>query len=309
MRKFLIVCSLWLGLTAGVFATETFTLTDGSSVAGDIVKSDDATVMIHTTSDAYSTVPWGQFSQDTLKQLAANPKYKPYAEPFIEPTAPVRSAKSEIHVTAPARMASPEGLHPSIIGGLLHSSLGLFLLLVIYVANLYAAYEVAVVRGKPVPLVVAVSVLLPIIGPIIFLSQSMTSQSAPEEAVVEEPLPGETPKVPVPGAPQPQDEVQIESASWKAEEARRKAAEPQIFNRGKFTFNKRFIETKFAGFVGEPKGEGKKFAMELKTGKGTFAVECIKQVGLAEAILETPNGQVSVSFADIQEIKLTPKTV
>ena len=47
--------------------------------------------------------------------------------------------------------------------------------------------------------------------------------------------------------------------------------------------------------------------MEIKTLKGTLAVECIKQVGANEAILETPTGQLTVPFADIQEIKLTPK--
>jgi hypothetical protein len=47
--------------------------------------------------------------------------------------------------------------------------------------------------------------------------------------------------------------------------------------------------------------------MEIKTLKNVFAVECIKQVGANEAMLETPTGQVSVPFADIMEIKLTPK--
>jgi hypothetical protein len=87
-----------------------------------------------------------------------------------------------------------------------------------------------------------------------------------------------------------------------------KKPQPQVFSRGKFTFNKRFIETKFAGFIGEPKGDAKTFTMEIKTLKETIAVECIKQVGATEAILETPNGQVTVPFADIQEIKLNPKT-
>ena len=72
--------------------------------------------------------------------------------------------------------------------------------------------------------------------------------------------------------------------------------------------NKRFIETKFAGFIGEPKGDATNFTMEVRTLKETIAVECIKQLGATEAILETPNGQVTVPFADIQEFKLTPKS-
>ena len=96
-------------------------------------------------------------------------------------------------------------------------------------------------------------------------------------------------------------------ASWQPSQEEKKP-QAQVFSRGKFTFNKRFIETKFAGFIGEPKGDAKNFNMEIKTLKETIAVECIKQVGAAEAILETPNGQLTLAFSDIQEIKLNPKT-
>jgi hypothetical protein len=306
VRKFLIFLSLWLGLTAGVFAAETLSLADGTSFSGDIVKFDDYDAMIHTTTDSYTNITWPQFSQDTLKQLAANPKYRSLAEPFILPTATERPPKPEIKTKYEQTVRLPE--HPSILGGLFQSSLGLFILLVIYGANFYAAYEVAVVRGKPVPLVVGLSAVLPIIGPIIFLAQPI--QSAPvEETAPEEAAPG------APGAPAPgggpaaaHDEIQIVSASWQQPQEEKKP-QPQVFSRGKFTLNKRFIETKFAGFIGEPKGDALKFSMEIKTLKATIPVECIKQVGAAEAILETPTGQVTVPFADILEFKLTPKPV
>lgn len=304
MRKFLILLSLWLGLTASVFAAETLSLTDGTSVSGDIVKFDDNGVMIHASSEIYTNIQWSRFSQDSLKQLAKDPKYQGYVEPFIEPTGSARPPRPEIKVNPVARMERPE--HPSIFGGLVHSSVGLFILLVIYAANLYAAFEVAVVRGKPIGTVVGLSAVLPLIGPIIFLAQPVKEvEVAPEE------LPGEgTPTGAAPGsaAPgSPEEEIQIVSASWQPSQEEKKP-QPQVFSRGRFTLNKRFIETKFAGFIGEPKGDAKNFTMELKTLKETIAVECIKQIGATEAILETPNGQVTVPFADIQEIKLNPKT-
>ena len=94
--------------------------------------------------------------------------------------------------------------------------------------------------------------------------------------------------------------------SWQPAQEEKKP-QPQIFSRGKFTLNKRFIETKFAGYIGEPRGDAKNFTMEIKTLKETIIVECIKQVGATEAILETPHGQLTLPFADIQEIKLNPK--
>ena len=303
MRKFLILFSLWLGLAASAVAAETWTLTDGTSVSGDVVsgKIDDNGVMIHTTADAYTTFAWSKFSQDALKQLSANPKIKPFVDPFINPTESERPPKPEIKVHPVTRMALPE--QPSIFGGLVHSSVGLFILLVIYAANLYAAFEVAVVRGKPIGAVMGLSAVLPIIGPIVFLTQPM--KAPPTE---EEPAGEGAPGAGAPGAPP--EEIQIVSASWSSSASpEEKKPQPQVFSRGKFTFNKRFIETKFAGFIGEPKGDAKNFTMELKTLKDTLAVECIKQVGTTEAILETPNGQVTVPFADIQEIKLNPKAV
>jgi len=82
----------------------------------------------------------------------------------------------------------------------------------------------------------------------------------------------------------------------------------QVFARGKFTFNKRFVETKFAGFIGELKGDAKTFSMAIKTLKETVTVECIKQTGTTEAIVETPNGQITIAYTEIQEVILTPKT-
>ena len=309
MRKLFIFTSLWLGLTAGVYAAETFALVDGTSFSGDIVKFDDHDAMIHTSADTYTNIAWPQFSQDTLKQLSANPKYRQAAEWFIEPTAAEHAPEPRITVKPVERMTLPE--HPSIFGGLLHSSLGLFILLVVYAANLYAAFEVAVVRGKPIGAVMGLSAVLPIAGPVIFLSQPV---KAP--ATEEVPADGTAPNGPeaggaAPGAAAPapgNEDIQIVSASWNPSQEEKKP-QPQVFARGKFTLNKRFIETKFAGFIGEPKGDAKNFTMELKTLKDAIAVESIKQVGASELILETPTGQMTVPFGDIQEVKLIPKPV
>lgn len=299
MRKFLIVLSVWLGLSAGVFAAETLTLANGASVSGDIVKFDDYGAMVLTPDDTTATYAWPKFSQDTLKQLATNPKIRPYVSPFINPTP---AAKPKILVNPPQRLAMPA--HPSLLGGMVHSSLGWFILLLIYAANLYAAFEVAVLRGKPIGMVMGLSAVLPIAGPVIFLSQPIQT-AAPVEEPPAEAAPGEpAPAAPDPGAPQ--EEIQIVAASWHPSQEEAKP-QPQVFARGKFTLNKRFIETRFAGFIGEPKGDAKNFTMQIKTLKDTIAVECIKQVGATEVILETPNGQVTVPFGDIMEFKLIPK--
>jgi ribosome maturation factor RimP len=298
VRKLLFIFSLALAVAFGAAAAESLTLTDGSTQAGDIVKFDDNGLMLRGAGDAYVNVPWGKLSQDSLKHLAENPKFKPLVEVFIEPDASARPAKPEIHVGQVTRMERPA--RPSLFGGLFGSPVGLFLLLVLYAANLYAGYEISIVRARPAVQVIGLSAVLPIIGPVVFLAMPMKVEAPVEE--VEHAAPAGTAAA---AAQRPPEEIQVAEASWKNDE---KKAEPQVFARGKFTFNKRFIETKFVGYFGTPRGEALKFTMEVKTASAQFAVARIMQVSATEVIFETAQpAQVTVPLNDIMEIKLTPK--
>jgi hypothetical protein len=296
---FLLVLTLVVSLRAPAAEPVTLTMADGLSLSGDIIKFDDNGVLLRATGDVYTNLPWGRFSQETLKQLTANPKIRPLVEVFIEPDVAQRPAKAEIQVNPVKRLERPA--NPSLFGGLVGSPLGLFVLLVVYLANLYAAYEVAIIRARSPLQVIGAAAVLPIIAPAIFLAMPIKVEKPAETG--EE---GGDPDAP--GAPK--DEIKIVDSSWKQaeEEQKRKAAEPQIFARGKFTFNKRFVETKFAAFVGQPAAAALKFTMHVKSGQGEFTVERIAQVGATDAIFETvERGQVTVPFADIVEIKLSPK--
>jgi ribosome maturation factor RimP len=283
----------------GALAAETLTLTDGSTQSGDIVKFDDNGLMLRGAGDAYVNVPWGKLSQDSLKQLTANPKIKPLVEVFIQPDASARLAKPEIQVNAVTRLERPA--QPSLFGGLFGSPVGLFILLVLYSANLYAAFEVSVIRARPAIQVIGLSAVLPIAGPVIFLAMPMRVEKPAEENDFAAPA-----GTAGAAAQRTPEEIQIVEASWRKEE---KKPETQVFARGKYTFNKRFVETKFAGFVGEPKGDALKFSMEVKTAAAQFAVERIMQVAATDVIFETTQpAQVTVALNEILEIKLIPKT-
>ena len=289
-----------LALTLRLTAAEpvTLTLTDGAALSGDIVKFDDNGVLLRATGDVYTNLAWAKFSQATLKQLTANPKLKPLVEPFIEPDVSQRPPKAEIQITPVKRMELPA--NPSLFGGLVKSPVGLFVLLMVYLANLYAGFEISVVRARPALQVVGLSAILPIVGPAIFLAMPMYVPKPTEEMVEA----GDGKPIP-PGGISPTEEIKIVDASWKKDE---KKVESQVFARGRFTFNKRFVETKFAAYVGTPVGEGLKNTMSVKSGQGVFTVERIAQVGATDVIFETvERGQVTVPLADIQEITLTPK--
>jgi hypothetical protein len=296
VRIAILLLCLCLTVLSSSSRAETYSFADGGAVSGDMLKFDDNGMLIKTSGDVYTNVAWARFSQNTLKQLSQNPKLRGLVEVFIEPDRSQRAPQAEIKVNPPVRLEFPAS--PSLLGGFFKSSVGLFLLLAIYFANLYAAYEISIIRARAIGQVVGLALVLPIIAPIIFVILPMPpepEEEAPEEAAQE------TRK---PGAAKPSGEsVEVVEAQRRPE----KKAEPQVFSRGKFTFNKRFVETKFASYVGELKPDAAKFSMSLKTGAGQFSVERIAQVGATEAIFETTNGQIVVPFGDIHEIVLTPR--
>ena len=297
MRKFLscvVLCFVFAALAA---RADTLKLANGSTLTGDILKSDDNGLMVHAEGDTYTNIAWGRLSQETLRTISADPKIKVFADPFIEPTETERPP-AQIQVNPTVRLDRPA--HPSVILGVVTSPLGLFILLVIYGANLFAAYEISLVKARTPAQVMGVSAILPIIGPIIFVYLPMYVEKTPEELAEEQPFPE--------GEATPEQIQVVELAQAEEHKEKEKKLEPQIFPRGKYTFNKRFVETKFANFSGVPKGEALKYTMEVKTSKDQFAVDQIMQISNTDVMFDTAGrGQLTVQLADIQEIKLNPK--
>jgi len=289
--------AICLILVAAGSRSETVTLVDGASLSGDILRFDDNGLMLRLPDNSYTNLEWSQFSQDSLKDLSQNAKIAPLVEPFIVPTEPQRPAQAQITVSPVKRLIRPA--NPSLIGGVVQSPVGLFVLLVLYAANLVAAYEIALFKLRKPGEVMGLSAILPLIGPIIFLVIAEKAATP----VAEEPT--EAVMAPAGTVDNPQVEVPILEHTHKTEE---KKPEPQVYARGKFTLNKRFVETKFAGFIGQPKGEALQFNMELKTAKEQLAVDRILQVTVTEVVLETvQRKQVKVLLTDILEIKLIPR--
>ena len=284
---------------------DSFSLVDGSSVAGDIVTFDDFGVKFRTPDGNYTDrVPWAKFSQDSLKQLANNPKIQPLVEPFIEPPGSARPQKPEVKIHEVTRLARPPA--QSFFGALLSSSVGLFAIFLVYAANIYSGFEIAVFRARPKALVMGVAAVLPIVGPIIFLS--LPTQIVPVSAEELAQAAADPATFAMPGQP----------VGEGGEPVAGEAADPgkpavQVFQRGQFTFNRRFFETKFSGYFGVVRhGADKNQTLLVKTGGGQFVVERITRISANDVHLEVVQGgvlqEVMLPFAQIQEIQLQPKT-
>ncbi|MFZ0828136.1 MAG: hypothetical protein WAO02_11995 [Verrucomicrobiia bacterium] len=304
---------LWLCSVFIAAGADTFPLTDGTSMTGDVISYNDNGVVFRLDVDKYSErVPWTKFSQDALKQLSSvNPKIKLLAEPFIESPPAERAKKSEATVHEVSRLDLPP--RSSLFGALFSSSVGLIALMLIYAANLYAAYEIAVCRARPLAMVMGVSVVLPILGPIIFLAMPVPV-AAPEPVAQEAAAASQTFAVPGSAAPAAAG-IHIVEASWQGKTAAAPDAganEPQVFQRGQFTFNRRFFETKFSAFFALIRREAdKNLVLTVKTGRANMVVERITRIATNEMHVEITAGagkqEVMVPFAEVVEVQLKTK--
>jgi hypothetical protein len=315
-----LIAALAVLLTA-VASAATFKLNDGTTVTGDLIESgsNDASALIGVGDGKYERVAWGQFSQEDLKafmtKFAGNKKIIEAVEPFIEVTQEERAKKTEVTikpadpvVTAmQAERAEPKS---SLIGSLFKSGLGWFLVLLVYGANIFAGYEIAIFRARPVPLVAGLAAIpfLGFISNIVFLAlPTYVAKKSAADLAFEEQLAAEPQTFAVPGAAEAAAEAAAQ-AEAKAQQAA-SGPPPETFARGQFTFNKRFFETKFPNFFGiARREEDRKKTLVFKTSKGEFIAQRITRIASSDIHIQVErNGatmEVQLQFVEIQEITL-----
>ena len=314
MRKihFLVVLSLLCGLLSGIAHAATFKLADGRTLTGDLVEtgSNDANALINVGDNKYERVAWGQFSQDDLKgfmeKFAGNKKITEAVEPFIEVSAEERAKVTEVTIKPVPRLDQPP--KGSVIGSLFQSGLGIFLLVLIYAANVYAGYEISIFRAQSTPLVAGLAAI-PILGfvsNIIFLSMPTHVQKKTEEDLAFDAQQAETTTFAMPG----QEAAAEEAAAAEAGHAKPAAAKVEVYSRGQTTFNKRFFETKFSNFFGViRRDEDKGKQLIFKTTKGEFIAQRITRITPGEIYIQAERGggasvEMALHFPEIQEVSL-----
>ena len=298
-------CAVWLLCLVGwpllAQTTVTLKLEDGGTVAGRVISFKDQYVQLATDSGGgaavYTNVSWSRLSQDSLRQLAANRSAAPYANIFLDPPPQEKSTVTakKITIKDPPRLDRPKG------GSLFASPVMLMVLLFVYAANVYAGYEIAIFRQWPPALVAGLAAVLPFIAPIIFLSMP-THRHHVEEAPVEH-------------APIPLEEapVLVEEAAPVVEQSTGPVLPPAIvYARGQFTFNRRFFETKFAGFLKMVPGEAERDrVIHIKSARGEFTGQRLSKIEPNEFYLQIRKGtateDVMIPFTEVFEITVKHK--
>jgi hypothetical protein len=160
-----------------------------------------------------------------------------------------------------------------------------------------------------------------VIGPIIFLS--MGTKLAPETTW--EPTaagaPAGEPGAETGSAADAVNPMQAEGAAHPtslhishAEPAKEASNVPAAtrYQRGQFTFNRRFFETKFPGFFGVVRREAERdLVLEIKSARGQYISQRISRIAANDLHLQVQKGaaseEVMIPFQDIQEIVMRHK--
>ena len=300
---------------------DTFKLTNGQSVTGEVLPTtaNDQGVQIKVGEGDYQRVPWNNFSQDDLRVFVKNQRMEPFVEPFIEISQAEKIKKTEVNIKTPPRLERPA--RQSLIAALFSSTLGIFILLVLYAATIYAAFEVAVFRAQPPGLVCGLAAIpfAGVLSPIIFLS--MPTRMGQTAAEMREEAAAAPPAEPIAqGTSAPVDDVnpmagQAEHPSGlklAAEPAKPQLPEPVTYPRGQYTFNRRFIETKFPGFFSTVRREAERdMVLVFKTSRGEYVGQRISRIAASDLHLEVHRGaateEVLIPFQEIQQIQLKHK--
>jgi hypothetical protein len=301
----LMVVGLWacLWFVAGVRAL-TFEYADGTKIEGDIIQGKPEFLQIRVEGNRYEKLAWDKLSQATLKRLAEDPKLKPLIEPYLEMMEDATIKKTEVVIKPVPRLERPA--KGSLLGALVGSSVGLIVLLLVYGANIYAGYEISIMRAYPAAMVCGIAAVAPIIGPVIFLCLPTKMKAA-----VEEVLPDATPPV-VSAEADPDTAPKVGRGGLTiahTQTAPAAAAEAQVFKRGQFTFNRRFIETKFSGFFGVVRREAEKdLVLLIKSARGEFIATRITRIASNDLHADVHRGaasqEVQIPFSEILEIQI-----
>jgi hypothetical protein len=298
--------SVWVFLLAGwsllAQTPETLKLVDGGTVVGRVVGPKDQflQVAIDTggTTPTITNVYWARLSQETLRDLMKNRSAAPFAAIFLDPPQQQKRAATvkKLNVKPPPRLDRPQG------GSLIASPVMVVLLLIIYAANIYAGWEIGVYRQWPAAMVAVVSAVLPIIGPAMFLA--MPTRRHREEAPVE--------MAPVEHAAPVMEEAAPAPVEQPVHLAQPAVPQAIVYPRGQFTFNRRFFETKFAGFLKMVPGEAERDkVINVKSARGEYTGHRLSKVEPNELFLQIRKGtateDVMIPYSEILEVQIKHK--
>jgi len=296
---------VWAGLVLARGAG--FPLTDGTTLEGEPISFDARGVVVKKADGSFAPrVGWTNFTQEALKELAKQPKAKTFAEPYLEIDENDTEKKPVLEIK-PKNLRRLERPDPKAgWGSMFGSPVTLTLFILLWAGNIYAGWEVGIFRNYPPPLVAGLAAVLPVLAPVIFICLPPRLQKSHDQLAAEsmaQHTEGQQPHLQVGYKADPSEE-----------EAAQADARPKVtvYQRGQTTFNRRFFETKFAGFLKVVPGEAEKdMVIFIRSARGEHSGNRLSRVLQNEIHLQISKGDatsdVIIPFNDIFEIQVRPR--
>ena len=289
---------------------EEFQLKNGDVYNGELVTPNDQGIVIRLDIGGFSErIWWSKLTQETLQKVIRNSDARPFAVPFLEPTRQERQQDIVFRwdeVPEVAENAESEALSQAVMTPVGYVILGLIL-----IASIYSGAAVAAFRNQPTALVCAVSALLPVLGPILFLSVPS------KEVILDSPAPRPSNDDFGPSAtPSEVEKSTVPPPSGGGLKiGGRAAAESKMdlspYSHADTEFSRRFFETKFPSFFRlTPRPEEKDFMLHISTVKNSLRIKRISRITGTDlyAMMPTTGSQEQkVVFSEITFVQVKHK--
>src|SRR5262249_52200197 len=187
-------------------------------------------------------------------------------------------------------------------GALFSSPLMVTLFLLLYAANIYAAYEVGLFRNYHPAMVCGAAAIAPVISQVVFLCLPTRIKKVGQETTAEVPAEAAQYEEAAPSEAAPEEQA-------GATPAPSAPAHPPstVYQRGHYTFNRRFFETKLAGFLRlVPSDSEKDMVIDVKAARGEYIAQRIARILPNELILLIYKGgassEVTLPYTEISQV-------
>lgn len=286
-----------------------YSLSDGTTVEGEPISFDPRGVVVKKPDGELAPrVGWTNFTQEALKEFFKNPKAKSFVEPYVDVDESDADKKPVLEIKPKAIQRVDRPAAKAGFGSIFSSPLSQVLLLILWSANIYAGFEIGIFRNYHPGLVAGISAVAPLVGPVLFLCLPTRMQKSHDELAAESMAHHDTdhgaPTLSVPGShPAEADgEAPVEAAPSRV----------TTYLRGQTTFNRRFFETKFAGFLKVVPGDAEKdMVIFIRSARGEHSGNRLTRILQNELHFQVAKGDatadVIIPFAEIYEVQVKPK--
>ena len=299
-------------------------LTNGNIIEGTVADVDQNGIVVRRDIGGFARrANWMQLTQQSLKKIRRLGQVDPkryrgaaaYAEPFIEPdesqmekSLPPGPVKGLVNPPLPSSVEVTSKVAAFGSGG------GIGLLVAIALGSMMAGLGVAAFRESNPIWAAGVSLLLPIIGPVLFLVKPKVEYDdeydEDEEYEYEEvETPGGATMTDTGGGAVAGMMPEAKKMSFAQTGTKKSGLKAQNWTRGDTKFDRSFFQNNFPNYFKSVIGATEReFVLAIKTGKREYVGQRIKRISGTDIHMELLNSkEQKISFSEMGTVELRPK--